>query len=190
LPIIWNDDRKTTNDTINSVVTFFESLHFLNETEEDDNFDKMLHRNRPRRDYDKSESDKDDSELLPNIATFIGGKYIKANGGKEGKGNFIINGIDSYEKWHTIYRRCKGIGDHFRDFFDDLVEEHEKIYKKKIKIQFLPEEAPKKYLIENKRKLTSCQKKGKENQLDPEIIDLIVDCIQKNPLFSHRQNKK
>jgi hypothetical protein len=107
LPIHWNGDE-------NSIVTFFIELYAHGNIETDDTFDIMKRRETASREKQKTP--------FINIVTLICGKYIKSATGKTGHGNFIINGIDGYKKWHTVYRRCEGILCKLEAYIDMLAE--------------------------------------------------------------------
>ena len=144
MPIIWNGD-------INSIVTLIYILFLLRKIETNDNFDTMIHRNRPKR--KKTVPQKHGGLVFPNVTTLIAGKYTKE---KTAKGNFLISGIDSYKKWHTINRRCEGIRKQLMSFFGKMIGNK--------KFEIIPKEEILDYLIKNKDSLNflSLQKwKGK-----------------------------
>ena len=155
IPIVWNGD-------INSIVTFFHILFILRKIETDDNFDEMIHRNRPKR--EKTNSQKQRKLDFPNVPTLIAGKYIKNNKEKTPKGNFLINGKDSNKKWHTIYRRCEGIKKQLMPFLEGMRGVH--------KDKTLD------YLIKNKDYFISLEPSKMEGKIDLQIIDLVCDCYK------------
>jgi len=162
IQIVWKRD-------INSLVTLIYVLYFLGKIETDDNFDKMIHRNRPKR--RKSSSKIHREQDFPNVSTLIAGKYSK---NKTTKGNFLINGIDSNKKWYTINRRCEGIRKQLMSFFEGMRGFH--------KDKTLD------YLIKNKDNFNLLEPSGKDEKIDLQIIDLVCDCYKK-PNISNSHSK-
>jgi hypothetical protein len=162
LPIFWNGD-------INSIVTLFCILYFLKEIETDDAFDTKEHREYPQDEKEKKQQSKEKPTSRPNFTTLIGGKYIQSRTGKAGNGNFIIEGEDSYKKWATINRRCKGIYYYLNDFFNELINGRN--------IKNVPKEKLLDFLIKNKYRIFNS--KEKDYQIDLQIIDLVCDCYSK-----------
>ena len=156
MSIPWKGD-------INSLVTLFYLLYFLKAIEVDDKFDTMKHTNRPKR--NKATSKKYKESTLPTFTTLIGGKYIKPKEIKIPRGNFIIDGINSQEKWHTINRRCGGIRKNLLPFFKDLIKGDQ--------LTIIPKKMLLERFIERKDNIISLESSKKDDKIDIDIINLI-----------------